>query len=534
MNNIKLSTKSIMIVVLVILSFALVLGWISFRMSDALHETRYGTARAAAEVGLGIIEHYANEAEEGRMTLEEAQQTAMDTISSLRYEGYEYFWINDTGRPYPEIIMHPINPALDGKVMDDPAYDNIAMDGTMHLFQALVEVGLQEGGGFVDYMWTKPGEPENEMFPKISYVLLYEDWDWIVGTGVYTDDVAANVREIFAPIIAVSLIVLIVIGLLLGLFVNSILRSIKLLIEHSNRIGDGDLITEVSVLLSGRKDEIGLLTASLQTMTTRLENVLRNVQDTTDSVASASDQISSTAQTLSSGANEQAANVEEITSSLEEISSSITQNAEHSRNTDEIAQQSARQATEGGQAVNETVTAMRQISEKIGLIEDIAYQTNLLALNAAIEAARAGEHGKGFAVVAGEVRKLAEKSQVASQEINNLAGSSVEVAERAGRLLEEIVPGIQKTAELVQSITHSSEEQDTGVSQINIGMNQLNEVTQHTASSSEELAATSENLSSQASLLQEIVAFFKIKTHDDQRIERKKEEGKPEHIEHKK
>jgi len=188
----------------------------------------------------------------------------------------------------------------------------------------------------------------------------------------------------------------------------------------------------------------------------------------------------------------------------------VAQNAENAKVTDNMANTASQQATEGGQAVGETVDAMKQIADKIGIIEDIAYKTNLLALNAAIEAARAGEHGKGFAVVADEVRKLAERSQVSAQEISELAGNSVKIAERAGQLLEEMLPSIKRTADLVQEISAASEEQATGVNQVNTAVAQLDKVSQQSASSSEELASTAEEMSSQAQQLNETVGFFRV------------------------
>ncbi|MDH4285494.1 MAG: methyl-accepting chemotaxis protein, partial [Gallionellaceae bacterium] len=193
-----------------------------------------------------------------------------------------------------------------------------------------------------------------------------------------------------------------------------------------------------------------------------------------------------------------------------EMSASISQNTENAKITNGMASQAAKQAAEGGEAVTQTVGAMKQIAGKIGIIDDIAYQTNLLALNAAIEAARAGEHGKGFAVVAAEVRKLAERSQVAAQEIGELAAGSVDKAEGAGKLLAEMVPAIGKTSDLVQEITAASEEQSSGVGQINAAMSQLNQITQQNASASEELAATAEEMSGQATQLQSLMAFFKV------------------------
>jgi methyl-accepting chemotaxis protein len=203
------------------------------------------------------------------------------------------------------------------------------------------------------------------------------------------------------------------------------------------------------------------------------------------------------------------------------MSASIAQNTENAKVTDGMASKAATEAAEGGEAVKRTVEAMKSIAGKIGIIDDIAYQTNLLALNAAIEAARAGEHGKGFAVVAAEVRKLAERSQVAAQEIGELAGGSVEMAERAGKLLDEMVPSIRKTSDLVQEITAASEEQSTGVGQVNTAMNQLNQATQQNASASEELAATAEEMSGQAEQLQQLVSFFKVEGNGASPVERR-------------
>ncbi len=240
----------------------------------------------------------------------------------------------------------------------------------------------------------------------------------------------------------------------------------------------------------------------------KLTGIVEDIRGAADALSGAANQVSATAQSLSQAASEQAASVEETTSQIDVMSASINQNSDNAKVTDAMASKTTKEAGDGGAAVSQTVSAMKQIAAKIGIVDDIAYQTNLLALNAAIEAARAGEHGKGFAVVAAEVRKLAERSQEAAKEIGELAGSSVTTAERAGKLLDEIVPSIQKTSELVQEIAAASSEQSESVTQIGGAMGQLSKATQQNASASEELAATSEQLSGQAEQLQQSIAFF--------------------------
>jgi methyl-accepting chemotaxis protein len=316
----------------------------------------------------------------------------------------------------------------------------------------------------------------------------------------------------------------IIIGLLLGFFITRVIvKAMGKGVDFARAVANGDLAADIDL---DQKDEIGILAGALKEMVAKLREIVGEVKSASDNVASGSRQMSSTSTEMSQGATEQAAAAEESSSSMEEMMSNIKQNADNSQQTEKIAVKSSEDAEQGGKAVNEAVNAMKQIAEKIGIIEEIARQTNLLALNAAIEAARAGEHGKGFAVVAAEVRKLAERSQNAAGEITELSATSVEVAEKAGEMLGTMVPDIKKTAELVQEISAASAEQNTGGEQINKAIQQLDQVIQQNASTSEEMASTSEELSSQAEQLQQAMEFFKI-DEKETRKNKKAEEALP-------
>ena len=537
-------------------------AWGEYRRDMAGHQT---ALQHQVETAHKVLEWaYALETS-GALPRADAQRLAKSAVAALRYGNGDYFWINDLA---PAMVMHPIKPEMNGQ--DLSAYKD---PNGLLLFKEMVAVVQKQERGTVAYQWPKPGSASPQ--DKLSYVMGFKPWGWVIGSGVYVDTVLASARQLWLQAgIVVALTLLVGLYAYRGFYV-AMRNGLQGAIGAADAVGAGQLDYPVPAA-TGRNEESRLLD-SLRSMQGQLRSrqqqdesrrlaaeaeqqaaqhtaeeinaavdgatqgdfthriplqgkasfhaelcgkfnqLIESVSSTFAEVRSAaaqlsaaSDQVSQTSQSLAHSASQQAASVEETTASLHEISASVKQNADSATMTDGIATQAAGQAMEGGQAVSQTVDAMKRIAQKIGIVDDIAYQTNLLALNAAIEAARAGEHGKGFAVVAAEVRKLAERSQVAAREIGDLAGNSVRMAEQAGQLLERMVPSIHKTSELVQEIAAASGEQSSGVGQITGAMNHLNNTTQQNAAASEQLSGTAEELSAQASRLQDLMAGFRL------------------------
>ena len=299
------------------------------------------------------------------------------------------------------------------------------------------------------------GEITANVDGKKTWVIFnyYEPWKWYLGYAVPVHVKYAAINNFLRVLLVISIISIL---LMLGinyLSVKHMLKPVGQVIRTAKSIGRGDLTVEIG---NSKRDEIGLAMSALSEMITKLRDIVREAQSTVIDVSTGSELMSASTEQISSGASEQASNVEEVSSSMEEMVANIRQNADNALETEKIALQSSEDAKDSSESVIETVTAMKDIAHKISIIEEIARQTNLLALNAAIEAARAGEHGKGFAVVASEVRKLAERSQAAAAEINELSKTSVNIAEKAGTMLQKLVPDIQRTAEFVQEISSAS------------------------------------------------------------------------------
>src|SRR5512138_3128949 len=476
-----------------------VLTWQSIRVLEArMLAEREAKIRSVVETVHGVLAQYGRASAGGRTSVEDAKRAALETLKALRYEDREYFWVNDLE---PRMVMHPTKPELDGQDLSDD------VDPTgKHLFVEFVDTVRRSGAGFVPYLWPKPGS--SQPVRKISYVKLFAPWGWIVGSGIYLDDLDAAVRAEALRVIAVAVAVVLLVGGGALLLARGVLRALARAVDVASRVAEGDLTVRANAAGS---DETATLLHAMSQMAWRLDGVVADVRDSAHTIASAAEEARAVAITLADSATTQAGGSERSREAIQDLVVVIQESADAARATDALARKAAEEARAGGGAVEETAAAMREIAERISVVGEIAYQTNLLALNSAIEAARAGAHGRGFAVVAAEVRRLAERSRVAAQEISAIAARSLSASERAAGLIARVVPSIRETSAQVNRISEASRQQHASVLAIGDAIAVLSGVAEHQTAASEELTASAGSLAERAELLARSVAFFRAR-----------------------
>ena len=510
-RELRFTLKALILSTLMLLPASALLLWQLQAQSEAALQDRKNATRQHVEVARGVLQWMHRQEQEGKLSREAAQAAARSAVSALRYDKDEYFWINDQ---QARVVMHPTRPELDGQDgsgLKDP--------NGKALFLAFAAEARLHGAGFVDYQWPRPGG--QAPVDKLSYVSSFEPWGWVIGSGIYIDDLREATHARLRTSAFIMGPVMLLAFYLFVCFYRVMEGGLAETRRHLHAMTQGDLTTAPE---PWGRDEAADLMLDLRAMQQSLVRMVHGVRLSSDEILNSSSEIATGAMDLSSRTEQTAANLEETAAAMEQISATVRQSTEHAQNATGIASRNAEVARHGGLVIAQMVSTMQDIQQSshrindiIGVIDGIAFQTNILALNAAVEAARAGEQGRGFAVVASEVRALAQRSATAAKEIKSLITASVEkveggtrIAENAGETMDSVVSGAVQISQLLQQIATGAAEQSQGIAQVGQAVQELDRATQQNAAMVEETAAGAAALKDEAQALSQEVASFQL------------------------
>jgi len=509
-----LKSKLLLALVVMWIGLLVLATWSALNTRQNMINEREAGLKRVVETAEGILKSYAAEVAAGKTSLADAQKQALERIAAMRYDNDNYIFVFDSK---PVVLMHPTNKNVVGKNVGDRKDS----DGKLYYVE-MVKVGKAQQRGYVNYMGRLPGADDTNRTQKVSYLIYYQPWDWLLVSGVFLNDVESDFYKNLLKLAGILIVVGVAVSAMMLAIIRNITRSLggepAYAVGVASRIASGDL----TMAIKTRAGDKASLLYEMSVMRERLSSVIGGIRTGTDSIDTGAKEIAAGNMDLSSRTEEQAASLEETASSMEELTSTVKQNADNARQAGQLANTASDIARRGGDVVGQVVDTMqgitessRKIADIIGVIDGIAFQTNILALNAAVEAARAGEQGRGFAVVASEVRSLAQRSAQAAKEIKHLIDDSVarvdsgsELVQRAGQTMGEVVDAVQRVTDIMGEISSATEEQSSGIGQVNLAITQMDQATQQNAALVEQAAAAAGSLEEQARRLKDAVAFF--------------------------